>query len=213
VQTALTLLVGAAFLAAVVGAVQVWRRQFEAGRLEDLRALAARRGWSLNVTGERLGRSGTLRLASRGGHPWVLEVGRSQDRPEAAPATIYASPEPRWAGGTLVLHGATLTEGATAAPAWLLGAEASRLPPLSLLPSPEGVTLAADADPQARLDLSDIGIVLGAWPRIQGGERGAPVLVLGPQGLRLGLRQPLRRADRIERFVDLALELSRVIGP
>jgi hypothetical protein len=57
------ILVALGLASAVAGVVQAWRRGLANGRREDLRALAARRGWSLTVTGGRLGREGALRLA------------------------------------------------------------------------------------------------------------------------------------------------------
>ena len=45
------------------------------------------------------------------------------------------------------------------------------------------------------------------------GARGEPVLTLSPEGMRLELRHPLARPDQVEGFVDLALELTRIVGP
>jgi hypothetical protein len=195
----LNVLLALAFAGAVTGAVHLWRRQLVAGRREDLQALAARRGWSLTVTGERLGRAGTLRLTPRGGHPWAAEARPGAGR--AAGTTSYDAEEPRWAEGTLVV---------AAAPAEELGRLGADLGPI---PWKGGLTVLADADPTRRVDLGDVARVLGRWQPVAQGGRGAPVMILSPAGLRLSLRHPVARADHMERFVDLAHKLSRIIGP
>lgn len=213
----LNLLLGLGFAAAVGAAVQFWRAQLVAARNDGMQALAARRGWALTVTGERLGRAGTLRLAPRGGLPWVAEA-----RPSGAPggpATDYEAEAPRWAEGTLLMVAWAppgRAEGAAGQPdpRSLLDEETARLAgSLSLLPSPEGVTAMSDGNPSLRADLADLARVLGGWAPVAPGPRGRPVLVLSPEGLRLRLRTPIRRPEQMERFLDLALELSRLIGP
>lgn len=205
--TALSLLLWAAFAAAVAGAVHLWRRHEEARRLEDLRALAARRGWSLTVTGERLGQAGSLRLAPRGGNPWVAE---SRPRPPAGeePATTYEAEEPRWAEGTLVLAPAAMGLSALEARAAALGIA---LPPP--VAGPEGILALASAEPGRRADMGDLARAMGAWAPTRAGPRGLPLVVLGPGGLRLALGHAVTRADQAERFVDLAQDLTRLIGP
>jgi hypothetical protein len=96
----------------------------------------------------------------------------------------------------------------------LLGEEGARLAgPLRAVPGPEGVTTLADADPSLRADPGVLGQALQAWAPIAEGPRGRPVLVLGPDGLRLRLRHQVRRPEQMERFLDLSLELTRLIGP
>jgi hypothetical protein len=218
----LNLLLSLGFAAAVGGAVHVWRAQLEGARRDAMRALAARRGWALTVTGERLGRAGTLRLVPRGGLPWLAEA-----RPHGAaggPATSYEAEAPRWAEGTLFMVAAPLggtrtgTDDAelpdVAALRDLLGEDTARLAEaLRVVPGPEGVTVLSDALPSLRVDLSDLGQVLQDWAPVVAGPRGLPLLVLSPEGIRLRLRHAIRRPEQMERFLDLALELSRLIGP
>ena len=48
---------------------------------------------------------------------------------------------------------------------------------------------------------------------VASGPKGRPVLILAPEGMRLRLRHTIKRPDQMERFLDLAFELSRLIGP
>jgi hypothetical protein len=219
VTVLLNLLLGLGFVAAVGSAVHFWRIHLDAARQDAMQAVAARRGWALTVTGERLGRTGTLRLVPRGGLPWLAEA-----RPKGAaggPATSYEAEAPRWAEGTLLMIAAPLPGAAEAGalPAVealrdLLGEETARLAEtLRVAPGPEGVAVLSDANPTLRVDLGDLAQALRGWVPVAPGPRGLPVLVLSPEGLRLRLRHPIRRPEQMERFLDLALELSRLIGP
>lgn len=235
----LNVLLSLAFAGAVGGAVHYWRVQLDTARRDALQALAARRGWALTVTGERLGRAGTLRIAPRGGHPWTIEV-RPKAGPLLAPVTEYESAEPRWPEGTLILVAAPTDmalepageepEDATAtrrtrALRDLLGPDlASVAAKLPIRETPEGAIAFADEGSGRRVDLQDLVRALQRWtPAPSGtgwestgwasGPRGGPVLILSPEGMRLRLRHPLQRADRMERFADLALDLARLIGP
>lgn len=221
----LNLIFSVAFAGAVGGAVHLWRVHLDTARREGMQALAARRGWALTVTGERLGRAGTLRLVPRGGLPWVAEA-----RPGlGGPVTEYEAEEPRWSEGTLVLIAAE-PQGPIALPSEapqppmalsreralrdLLGEEVARLAaPLTQVPAPEGLTALAAGDPALRLDLADLGKAMKGFAPVTTGPRGCPVLILSPDGLRLRLRQPIKRPEQMERFLDLAFELSRLIGP
>ncbi len=189
---------------AFAGAVQAWRRSLANGRREDLRALAARRGWSLTVTGGRLGREGALRLAPRGGHAWTVEVHREAD----GLVTEYEADSPRWADGTLVAApGSDPID--LGPPSRHLRRDAARgALAVVPVPGPDGMVLLADADPARRVILHDLGRALAGWT-----APGRPVVILSPDGLRLRLSAPIERADRMEMFVDLAFDLSRVIGP
>jgi hypothetical protein len=212
-------LLSVAFAAAVGAAVHYWRLQFQTSRREGMQALAARRGWALTMTGERLGRAGTLRLVPRGGLPWVAET-RPEGATAASAATEYEAEAPRWGDGTLVL--APAAEGAEAVPdprAWAdraLGPQAASVAPVQALrriEAPPGMVALSDGSPTLRVDLADLAQALRDWPPVGSGPRGRPILVLSPSGLRLRVNRPIRRADQMERFLDLALELSRLIGP
>lgn len=216
------ILLGLGFAAAVGGVVHVWRARMETERLDALQALAARRGWALTLTGERLGRAGTLRLAPRGGNPWVAEA-RPAGAGPGAPATLYEAGAPRWAEGTLVLvarpQGAPEAMRAPgpdrgAVLARQLGADLAGLP-ASVRPveAGPGVVALADADPSRRAPLEDLGRLLGAWRPVVRGERGRPVLILSPEGMQVRLGHAIGHAGPMERFVDLCLDLSRTLGP
>ncbi len=197
------ILVALGVASAFAGAVQAWRRNLAKGRREDLRALAARRGWSLTATGGRLGREGALRLAPRGGHAWTVEVRREAG---GGLVTEYVADSPRWPGGTLVA--APGPDPIDAGSPVLGPAAAEGAAALAPRPHLDGMTLLADADPAPRVILQDLARALAGWS-----APGRPILILSPGGLRLRLGAPIERADRMERFVDLAFDLSRVIGP
>ena len=188
--------------AAFGGAVAFWRRAIDDDRQEELRAMAARRGWSLHVGGRGLGRAGTLRLASRGGHAWAVEMRADGD----GVVTAYEADSPVWPEGTLLaVKGPVEPKGVARA----LGPELARMAQgLVPVPGVEGALLLSDADPSRRMILGDLARVLAGWS-----GPGRPVLALSPEGLRLTLRGRMDRASRMEAFVDLAFDLSRVIGP
>jgi hypothetical protein len=219
----LNILLVLAFAGAVGAAVHYWRVQLETARRDGMQALAARRGWALTLTGERLGRAGTLRLVPRGGLPWVAEA-RPREGSGKGAVTEYEAEAPRWAEGTLILvatplpataDSATLSgEGRERALRDLLGEEVSRLArDLHAVPAAEGVTALSDGNPGLRVDLAALGQALRDWTPVASGPRGAAVMILSPDGLRLRLRTTLKRPEQMERFLDLALELSRLIGP
>jgi hypothetical protein len=218
----LNALVSLAFAGAVGGVIHFWRTHLETARRDEMRALAARRGWALTVTGERLGRAGTLRLAPRGGLPWVAEARPKASRLGGA-VTEYEAEAPRWAEGTLILYIAALADTADGASTAresseralreIMGDEVARDAAMHPVSAQDSVTGFATADPSLRVDLADLRRILADWEPIRSGLHGRPILILSPQGMRLKILLTIRRSDQMERFVDLALELSRVIGP
>jgi hypothetical protein len=204
----LNLLLSLGFAAAAGAAVQAWRRHLADARREGMRALAARRGWALMATEERLGRVGTLRLSPRGGLPWVAEA-RPKDGPTPS-ATLYEAEAPRWAEGRLVLMLGSAADLRALREA--LGDEAG-LAALPRVEGPEGLVALSDGAPPLRVDLALLSQVLRSWVPVAQGVRGRPVMILSPEGFRLRLSHPIRRPEQMERFLDLALELSRLIGP
>ena len=218
-STLLNLLLSLGFAAAVAGAFHLWRTQLEAARREGMQALAARRGWALTITGEGLGRVGTLRIVPRGGLPWIAEV-RPEPGQTSAFVTEYEAAEPRWLDGTLILIAAECdfaNDGSDRRErTWgdLLGGDLARLSgTLSLIEAPAGMTVLADAAPQRRVDLQTLSRALQGWTPPAKGTRGVPVLILSPEGMHLRLRQGLKRPEQMERFLDLAFDLGRLIGP
>ncbi len=221
-STLLNLLLSLGFAAAVAGAIHVWRTQLEGARREGMQALAARRGWALTVTGEGLGRVGTLRIVPRGGLPWIAEVRPKPGRTSGF-VTDYEAAEPRWPEGTLILIAAEcdFADEVGDGPARrkqalqdLLGANLARMSDkLSLIEAPAGMTVLADMAPQRRVDLQTVGRALQGWTPLAKGARGVPVLILSPAGMHLRLRQGLKRPEQMERFLDLAIDLGRLIGP
>lgn len=218
----LNVILSVAFGGALVGVVQVWRRRRDDTRRDDLQALAARRGWALNVTEQRLGRASTMRITPRGGHRWTAETrneGGNETGQTAQPLrqiTEYEADEPRWLDGTMIvtLARSETTDGDAKMRVRLLGEDAARhAAQMPRVPSPAGLVVLADVDPAYRFDFGDIERLMATWQPLVTGERGAPILVLSPEGVRLTVRHRIVRADHMERFIDLALGLSRLIKP
>lgn len=225
-STVLTVLVVGVFLALAGGIGYLWLRLHETSRREALQALAARRGWALTISEEKLGRPGVLRLMPRGGPTWTVETRNTPDAPAqpirpAAQTTEFLTDEPRWEDGLIVIAGPL--SGVTPAAAdgsldndagrtlvrQLLGpAPAGYAAHLRPWPGPDSATVLATAAPTPRIDLSDMGKHMASWT---GDPRTPPVIVLGPDGLRLHLPVGLRRADQMERFIDFALETARIL--
>jgi len=222
----LTILVVAAFLTLAGGVVYLWLRLNETSRREALQALAARRGWALNISSEYLGRPGMLRLSPRGGPAWTVETRALASLVESAAAgrqaTEYLAEEPRWPEGILVIcpplpeefapqDGGRPFDGpeARAFLAARLGQSFARSTTgLSAWPAPEGMALLCTQDPVPRFDPPAMARALDLWG-LEAGRR--PVVVFGPEGLRLHLPEGLRRAGQMERFIDLAHELGRLL--
>jgi hypothetical protein len=225
----LNLLFSVAFAGAIGGAVHLWRIHLDTARRDGMQALAARRGWALTVTDERLGRAGTLRLAPRGGVPWMAEA-----RPgigAGGPVTEYEAEEPAWSDGTLILVAApeprmefgrepakgvpgSLPPPSVRALRDLLGEQVARQSTqLRPVPAPEDMTALAEGEPSLRVDMAILSQAMQGFVPVAPGPKGRPVLILGPDGIRLRLRQTIKRPDQMERFLDLALLLSRLIGP
>lgn len=222
----LTILVVAVFLTLAGGVVYLWLRLNDTSRREALQALAARRGWALNISSEDLGRPGMLRLSPRGGPAWTVETRALSSLVESAAAgrqaTEYLAEEPHWPGGLLVLcpplpDNLAATENGRPfdtpeARDWLaarLGKGFARSSTgLSAWPAPEGMGLLCTQEPVPRFDPPAIARALDAW---NGESTRRPVVVFGPEGLRLHLPEGLRRADQMERFIDLAHELARLL--
>lgn len=222
----LTVLVVAVFVTLAGGVVYLWLRLNDTLRREALQALAARRGWALNISGEYLGRPGMLRLSPRGGPAWTVETRALSSLVESAAAgkraTEYVASEPNWPEGLLIITPPLSPElgpdegerpfNDSAARAWLaarLGTSFVRgASGLYAWPAPEGMGLLCTQEPVPRFDPPAIARALDLWG-LERGER--PVVVFGPEGLRLHLPDGIRRADQMERFIDLAHELARLL--
>lgn len=220
----LTTLVILVFLALAGGVAYLWLRLHDTSRREALQALAARRGWALTMSEEKLGRPGVLRIMPRGGPTWTVETRRGglEGEPRTRPVdmTEFVTDDPRWADGLLILGpglppqtqiaAGTLDteEGRRLVEATLGAGLVNYAPFLQLWPSPPGISVFATAAPVPRFDLSDLARHAAAWSPADGKP---PVAIFGGDGLRLRAQRGIRRADQMERFIDHALELARIL--
>jgi hypothetical protein len=190
--------------AAVAAFVLLQRRRIQ--RDEAFQALAARRGWSLTILGEQLGRPAALRLAARSGPGWTARATRA-GRGEALatqPGTEFTIDEPSWPDGLFVIGPASDPPGNLAR---TLGGDLAKYAEvLRALPLDHGLSLYTTADLPPRFDIAAIARRLADWD-----DPARPILILGPDGMRLRLRRDTTHADRMESFIDLALDLVRTI--
>jgi hypothetical protein len=196
---------------------------------EAFQALAARRGWSLTVSDQKLGRPGVLRLTSRAGLGWTAQTRRQAAGPQGSPAqqtTEFDADEPRWNDGLMIVGpsapdpapdgGSPLAALGTAEGLrWLarfMGEDVAKYGSvLTAYPAHPALTVLSTADPALRIDFGDLAKLLAAWDQPVRGDRGHPILILGPDGMRLRLRHGMARADHMERFIDLALDIGRIL--
>lgn len=228
----LSFLVGLGACGLVAAAVWLWLRQSQILHREAFQALAARRGWSLTVTEQRLGRPAILRLTSRSGSGWHTETrlypGSDHGMPDYL-TTEFVAEDPSWPAGTCILTpghpepGQVASQTALARP---LPAGPSRLSmqdrvdlalsddisaQLRGYKAPFGLNLQASDDPLHRFDLEALAKVLAAWEPVQPSVDGQPLIRIGPAGFKLQVNHAIRRADQMERFIDFALALIRVL--
>lgn len=215
-------------LGALVAGLFMVEQSVQARRREAFQALAARRGWSLSISEQKLGRPAVLRLSSRSGIGWQVEVRRSASGSatrSAIQTTEFHSEEKEWPDGLLVIGPPTpLAAAETAANLLqqldnplgqkllgrLLGDDLSKYATvLQHYPAPANITVFASASPAPRFDLNDLGKAIATWTPQVTGERGQPVVMFGPDGLRLRLRHGTSRADHMENFIDFALDIAR----
>jgi len=224
---ALTALLVLIALGLAVAVVALWLRLRQSTQREALQALVARRGWGLSLTGLRLGRPALLRIAPRAGHNWQVTVrGESVEglRLKTPPqSTEFTAEEPQWADGLLVIT-PILPEADAAALAHLDSPEGQALLARMLgedmsgyaavlrhFPGPEPLTILASADPAHRVDRGDLSKVVAAWAAQAPQAEAMAIMILSRDGFRLRLRHGIARADRMEAYIDLALDLIRIL--
>lgn len=216
-------------LAAALGGLRVLQA-WQTKRHEEFQELAARRGWSLTVTREVLGRPAVMRLQPRGGSGWVMESRRQRggNGQTGQASAEFAARDPVWSGGTMVMgpplspEVAALTNMMSEGLSGPLGQKVmARLTgetdlrdaaPLRVQQGPAEVSVLATASLGNHFDLKALSRAYDTWQPAQTGERGWPVLIISREGFKLRLRHDLRRASVAERFIDLSLELARLSG-
>ena len=218
-------------LLCALAAAGVWLRltQQQTIQREAFQALAARRGWSLTIAEQKLGRPAILRLTARSGRGWHCEsrlsAGPDYRRPEYL-TTAFAAEDPRWAEGHLVLTARPLPpDDNTAATAGLpqgkshlslqdrvdLALPDALAGQLQSFPSAPGLNAQATSDPAHRFDLTALANVVADWPLQQTTVDGQPLILIGPDGFQLQVSHGMRRADQMEPFIDFALDIIRVL--
>ena len=212
-------------LLAVVWIAMLWRRKQAETHREAFEALAARRGWSLRITNQSLGRPSLLRLSSRGGAQWTSHMADTTGPfswPAQSHVTDFAGDEPRWSEGYVFIGPAPPTSEDTAlspeqAEAWVrkrvigdgMGADLSGLAPQD---APDTLTVLATTAPHLRVDLADLAKLWKSWESFDPAGHDKPTILLSPDGLRLRLWHGARTAEQLEQVIDFALSVSRTIG-
>ena len=216
---------------AILGAGAVlWLNRQQTLQREAFQALAARRGWSLTISEQKLGRPAILRLTARSGRGWHCESRRYPGPDHGMPdylTTEFVAEEPHWPDGSLILTAAnseTVQTDAAAPKPRRLGKSALTMTDrvdlalkdevsvqLRPYPAPPGLVARATCDPVHRFDLDALADVLADWQPQQHSSDGQPVIQIGPEGFRVQVSHGMRRADQMESFIDFALNLIRVI--
>lgn len=212
------------------GVLIVYLRQRDLTRREAIEALAARRGWSLMITSQSLGRPSVLRLSSRSGPAWQAEIKRFEARSGAKAQNIteYHSTATSWSDNLMIIcHRSGDTSSETTGPVpdnesglidhdeirALVGQDiGDSIPPLQVWSVNEQMIVYASADPSLRADMGDLAKVFLEWEPLKAGPRGQTVVILGNSGLRVRLRHSVNGADGLERFVDYATGLYRMFS-
>jgi hypothetical protein len=204
-------------LAAVVALLSLRLRSVT--RREGMQALAARRGWALTLVDGKLGRPSLARIAPRGGAGWQVtaryEAATTPPWSTLSESTTFATEEPVWPDGLILIAPMPADASAPQLPHLAeLGLTAGTTALARMLapwPGPPGLALWATADPARRADWSDIAkILVAAGPTVTG-QATFPLVMLGPDGLTLHHGRDIKRADRMEAFIDLGLDLARVL--
>jgi hypothetical protein len=220
VSTVLTILLLVPLAAGTAAAAWAVLQRRRIARDEAFQALAARRGWSLTISDQKLGRPPSLRLAARSGPGWIARATRAGhgDSHSVQAGTEFEIDEPRWPDGLFVIGPAPVpapdaaalqTPEGQRALARTLGDDVAKYAAvLRHAPLDGGLALYATADLPPRFDIPAIGRRMSEW---KGTGSSRPILILGPEGMRLRLRHDTTRADRMEGFIDLALDLARTI--
>ncbi|MDP3959276.1 MAG: hypothetical protein Q8Q26_04240 [Pseudorhodobacter sp.] len=220
-------------LAGLAGpALLIWLWRDQKRRQAALRDMAARRGWRIAITLSQFGapERTVLRPQAQTQGPWELTSQRRHNDGAGVSeiaATDYSRPEPSWPEGLLVIGPPLPPEAAAMAGTMLammqgpmgeavlaklvgpgLALQASHL---RLLPEVAGATAFASHDPANRADPARIAAQLATWQNLKPGEIGRPILILGPDGMRLRLRHQLKTPAAIEAFIDLGATLADVL--
>jgi Tfp pilus assembly protein PilV len=209
----LIILLVLAVIALAIAVALLWLRLRSATRREAMQALAARRGWSLTLTEGKLGRAALTRLAPRGGTGWQVtarHLAGATLGDGATESTRFETDEPVWADGIIVIVPKAAMNQPDTAPT-LPDPGDDGAPLLQSYPGPDTLRLWATTDPTRRADWQDVAKVLVLSEFTADGSLSFPMVVLGPDGLRLHLARDIKRADRMEAFIDLGLELARIL--
>lgn len=224
-MTVLWLLVVLLLAVIAMAVLILYLRQRDQTRREAIEALAARRGWSLMITSQSLGRPSILRLSSRSGPAWQAETRRfeASSATKAQNITEYHSTATHWPEHLMILCPAPQNDAQVPAPEHaapdgfseeqlhaLVGQDIGEtFPPMQPWPAPDGMTIIASTDPALRTDLGDLAKIYLNWTPLHHRGKGHPVVILGDTGLRVRLRHAVNGADGLEQFIDYATALYR----
>lgn len=234
IQLALMLLLGATFAYALWRLV-IRRDTIEAKALEDM---AARRGWTVrrhmaqagNVAAS--GKGYRIEIAPNSTSAWSCLVTRFKNDTGSTVirTTEFTDPTARLDGGLVVIGpGIAEADAQTAASLMgsfsgplgtmmlgkLLGSDAALATGISFdseASGPDATVFATPGAPAAIMAEAYAPLV-AQWRQDNSGEELFPILIAGPEALRIRLRTDLVEAARLEPFIDHALQArSRLFG-
>lgn len=212
---------------AAVGGLIALMSYIEVAQRDAFQALAARRGWSLNIAKRTLGRPPGLRISPRGGPEWearVRHIPGDRSTFRYVKTTEFIGQDPRWPDGTVFIGSDHIdwTDDTKHPDAdsiddllrrRIVGhGRAADITSLSRRPTPDGIAAYTTTDPGFRFDFEDLAALWHDWSPRGPGADGYPTVQFGPEGLWLHLPYGCRSADDMEAFIDFALTLGRLFS-
>ena len=197
--------------------------------------MAARRGWSMDYKGASPGRPARTRFAPLAGLDWTIEIARTNNtrNSKSYATTSFTDPSAGWPDGIAVFGPpisaklAAMAEtvlGALDGPigkkalATLIGPDAASMTGLKFIAEPGGkarnFSMFANVGDVPDKVLAQLETTIGSWMEKYSDEKNHPIIIAGPEGLRIRLRRAIHDPAQMEQFADLSLRVRDLLkGP
>lgn len=197
--------------------------------------MAARRGWSMDHKNASLGRTARTRIAPLVGADWSIEIVRTNNtrNSKSYATTSFSDLFAGWPGGVAVFGPpipakmaamAEMVLGALDGPMGqkaletLIGPDAASMTGLKFVAKPGGTarnfTMFANVNDVPDAVLDQLEKFVADWIDKHSGEKNHPIVIVGPEGLRVRLRRAIHDPAQMEQFADFSLEARDLLkGP